>query len=57
MATSSPIKKNCYNFPLFFIFIENVAYSHELVSMKRVSSAGPPLLNLSPEQALEELSK
>jgi hypothetical protein len=32
-------------------------YSHELVFKKRVSTAGPPLLNLSPEQALEELSK
>jgi hypothetical protein len=46
-----------YYFPLFFIFIENVTHSLELVFKKRVSTAGPPLLNLSPEQALEELSK
>jgi hypothetical protein len=42
---------------LFFIFIENVTHSLELVFKKRVSTAGPPLLNLTPEQALEELSK
>ncbi len=41
----------------FFTFIKNVTNSLELVFKKRVSTAGPPLLNLTPEQALEELSK